>query len=150
MMNEPTDEEIKQYFHSKLNAGGAYTSCVATVRHFLEKQKPETGDMLSFDEWQERWIGPRVAFEAARQGMIALPPESEWPEWATNTIIVFCEAIQWLDEGSKDKNWKADGRIRPYAKSFTRRTKPQPIKMSRAEALERLAGVMGKPVEITE
>jgi len=135
-MNEPTDSQIIDYY-MKANSASPSRSCVDTVRHFLAKQKNETGDMLSFEEWSnscENIPTREQVWNIARQGMIALPPESEWPEWATKIVITFQG-----DPGGCGEWWK----VIP-------RTKPQPIKMTIEEVLERLEKLEGKKVEIIE
>lgn len=144
---KPTEESIRLF---AVDAGPWYnqSTIVKIVYHFLERQANETsGDMLTFEE---SWgASPSFKsteqlsehhFNAARVGMIpaknaiTLPDESEWPEDARCIDVVFSY------DGSELRNVNMIACVP--------RTKPQPIKMSLAEALERLEGVMGKPVEI--
>ena len=68
------------------------------------------------------------------ENAIIPPPESEWPEWADCIFVSFV--------GANGKNQIALPQIN--------RTNPQPITMTKAEALAKLAEVMGKPVVIEE
>ena len=101
---------------------------------------------LTFEEW-DNYVFPmngvtnKDLFNIARQGMIpaenaiTLPPESMWPKWARSIRIEY------------SKSDCADSES--YIKDIFR-TKPQPITMTKAEALAKLSEVMGKPVVIEE
>lgn len=161
---KPTDDEIRATYRE------TNFDVFETVDYFIEKhcvvdgltaiewaqmytkiikhQANETiGDMLTFEELLDKCDPSDLekerlfwCFNVARQGMrpaknaITLPDEDKWPEWAQGIRIKY--------QGTKLDHYQIIEDVL--------RTKPQPIKMSKAEALERLAGVMGRDVEIVE
>jgi len=120
--------------------------------------------MKTFEEWVEsegmsgnvKWF--EKCWNDARTDMIpaenaiTMPPESEWPGWATGIQMSFTAHNEHERNSGYDpfgntkhpddptKQWKEI--------MYQKRTKPQPIKMSIEEARKQLQEILGKPVFI--